>query len=127
GDVDDERAPGKGDGRIDQPVEAEAGAGSERAAEGDCENDGHGGSLGSVGAISRSRRLRAGSIAARPNDPSHGAISSAITSNQTYPEATPLGGLPSGIPSPGSSRAQRHVPIDVPYSSSAATTRNTPA
>ena len=31
------------------------------------------------------------------------------------------------MPSPGSSAAQRHVPIDVPYSSSAATTRKTPA
>ena len=35
------------------------------------------------------------------------------------------GGLPSGMPRPGSSRAQRHVPIAVPYSSSAATTRKT--
>ncbi|HEY2372439.1 MAG TPA: hypothetical protein VGH82_07805 [Gaiellaceae bacterium] len=35
--------------------------------------------------------------------------------------------MPSGIPRPGKSRAQRQTPIDVPYSSSAATTRNTPA
>src|SRR5215210_7628518 len=34
---------------------------------------------------------------------SRGANTSAVTSNQTYPEATPLGGLPSGIPRPGSS------------------------
>ena len=31
------------------------------------------------------------------------------------------------MPRPGSSTAQRHVPIDVPYSSSAPTTRKTPA
>jgi hypothetical protein len=31
-----------------------------------------------------------------------------------YPEATPDGGLPFGIPSPGSSAFHRHVPIAVP-------------
>jgi hypothetical protein len=39
-----------------------------------------------------------------------------MTSNHTYPDATPLGGLPSGMPSPGSSFAHLQVPIDVPYS-----------
>src|SRR6185437_12354458 len=97
------------------------------AADGDCEDDWHASSFVSVGAISRSRRLRAGSIAARLKCTSHGATSIAITSNQTYPDATPDGGLPSGIPRPGRSCAQRQTPIDVPYSSSAATTRNTPA
>src|SRR5713101_5334934 len=63
----------------------------------------------------------------RATDTSHGAIRSAITTNQTKPLATPLGGLPCAIPRPGTWAAQRQVPIEVPYSSSAATTRNTPA
>src|SRR5205823_5497128 len=45
---------------------------------------------------------------------SAGAMSIAITSNHTYPLATPLGGFPSAIPRPGIVRAHRHVPIDVP-------------
>src|ERR1700704_5506320 len=65
--VDRERAHREygGTRALDQSIDAVPGPGSERAAECDADDDGHGWLLGSIGAISRARRVRAGSIAAR--------------------------------------------------------------
>ena len=65
------------------------------------------------------RRRRSANSAARPAAPSRRTRRSR--------RRLRLGGLPSGMPRPGRSRDQCQVPIAVPYSSSDATTRKTPA